>query len=246
MKDLLDPIVTEVRPGVHRLGTGHTAFYLLEEGGRYTLVDDAFPRYYRHLESFLAGRGKDIDAIEAQVLTHHHDDHRGMTERIRTETGGPVWIHHVDQPQLTGRQSPPKVPIWRPKVFRAFAHMIRNGIVRTPPVLDVSTFDDGEVIDVPGRPKAILVPGHTGGNCAFDLGQETVITGDALITIDIFTWEVRPSIPASFFNDDSELAIESLARLETIDAQHLLPGHGPVWQGPIDEAVEMARRVGVY
>lgn len=246
MKDLLDPIVAEVRPGVHRLGTGHTAFYVLEEGGRYTLVDGAFPRYFEHLRRFLLSRGKDIDAIEAQVLTHHHPDHRGMTERIRSETDGQVWIHHVDKPHLTNRPPPSRAPIWRPKVFKAGAHMIRNGVIRTPPVLEASTFDDAEVIDVPGRPKAIVVPGHTGGNCAFDLGEGTVITGDALITIDIFTWEVRPSIPATFFNDDSEQAIESLARLEKLDANRLLPGHGPVWEGPIDEAVGMARKIGVY
>lgn len=246
MKNLLDPIVAEVRPGVHRLGTGHTAFYLLEEDGRFTLVDGAFPKYFEHLRAFLASRGKDIDAIEAQVLTHHHADHRGMTERIRTETNGPVWIHHVDEPLLTVREPPPRAPIWRRNVFKVFTHMLKNGIARTPAVLDASTFDDGEVIDVPGRPRAILVPGHTGGNCAFDLGDGTLITGDALITIDIVTWEVRPSIPARFFNDDSEQALESLTRFKGLSAEHLLPGHGPVWEGSIDEAVKTARQIGVY
>lgn len=236
----------EVGPGIFRLGTGLTAFHLLEEGGRYTLVDGALPRYFQQLNRFLAERGRGLDTIEAQVLTHHHPDHRGMTERIRKATGGPVWIHLVDQPHLSTRPPPPKAPIWRPHVFKTTAHMVRNGIIRTPPVLEASTFDDGDVVDVPGRPRVMTIPGHTGGNCVFQLGDGFLITGDALITIDIFSWNVRPSIPASFFNDDSEQAIQSLTRLESLDAHTLLPGHGPKWEGPVAEAVEMARRVGVY
>lgn len=229
-----------------RLGTGLTAFHLLEEGGRYTLVDGGFPRYFQQLAGFLAERGKSLDAIEAQVLTHHHPDHRGMTERIRKETGGPVWIHRVDKPHLSVRPPAVRAPIWRPYVFKAVAHMVRNGLMRIPPVLEASTFEDGEVLDVPGRPRAMTVPGHTAGNCVLQLGDGMLISGDALITIDIFTWKVRPSIPASFFNDDSEQAVDSLTRLEGLDANTLLPGHGPIWRGPIAEAVETARRVGVY
>lgn len=236
----------QVGPGIFRLGTGLTAFHLLEEGGRYTLVDGAFPRYFQQLTRFLSERGGGLEMIDAQVLTHHHPDHRGMTERIRRETAGPVWIHHVDQPHLSSPAPTPRAPIWRPYVFKAIAHMVRNGVTRTPPVLESSVFDDGEVLDVPGRPRVMAVPGHTGGNCVLQLGDGIIITGDALISIDIFSWNVRPSIPASFFNDDSEQAIHSLARLERLDAHKLLPGHGPMWEGPIAEAVEMARRVGVY
>lgn len=244
--DLRQPTTVEVADGVFRLGTGLNGFYLLEEGGKCTLVDGAFPRYFSHLTNLLSELGTNLDAIEAQVLTHHHADHRGMTERVRKATGGTVWIHHQDKPHLEARQPPPLAPLWRPPVFKAFAHMFRHGIAWTPAVLEASTFDEGEVLDVPGRPRVVHVPGHTSGNCALDLGGGVVITGDALITVDIYTWDVRPCIPASFFNDDSEQAIESLSRLESLSANLLLPGHGPVWDGPIADAVATARSVGVY
>lgn len=246
VRDLRRRHTEEVAPGVFRLGTGLTAFYLLEEGGRFTLIDGAFPRYFDQLTSFLSHRGHDLDAIEAQILTHHHPDHRGMTERIRRATGGPVWIHYADAPHLGDSRTAPRTPIWRWHVFKAVAHMVRHGILRTPPVLEASGFDDGEVLDVPGRPRVMTLPGHTEGNSVLVLGNGVMITGDALITIDIFTWKVRPSIPASFFNDDSDQALESLSRLEGTEADVLLPGHGPTWHGPIDEAVASARRIGVY
>jgi glyoxylase-like metal-dependent hydrolase (beta-lactamase superfamily II) len=34
------------------------------------------------------------------------------------------------------------------------------------PVHEVSTFEDGEVLDVPGKPQVIHAPGRTEGSCA--------------------------------------------------------------------------------
>lgn len=246
MESLADRYVQEVRPGVFRLGTGFTAYYLLEDGGRFTLVDGAFPGYLPQLVEFLDQRGLDLDAIESQVLTHHHPDHRGMTEHVREQADAAVHIHAIDAPRVKEKPPPPKAPIWRPRVFRAVAHMLRNGVARTPPVLEVSTYDDGDVLDMPGRPRVLGVPGHTAGNCALLLGDDLLITGDALITINIYTWETTPLIPASFFNEDSELALDSLSALEELKVATLLPGHGPVWEGSIVEAVAAARRVGIY
>lgn len=246
MESLADRYVQEVGPGVFRLGTGFTAYYLIEGGGRFTLVDGAFPGYLPQLIGFLDQRNLDLDAIEAQVLTHHHPDHRGMTEHVREQADAPVHIHTMDAPRVKEKPPAPKAPIWRPKVFRAVAHMLRNGVARTPPVLEVSTYDDGSVLDVPGRPRVLGVPGHTAGNCALLIGDDLLITGDALITINIYTWERTPLIPAAFFNDDSELALESLSVLEDLEVAILLPGHGPVWEGPIEDAVAAARRTGIY
>ena len=37
----------------------------------------------------------------------------------------------------------------------------RHGGLRIPAVEEVATFADGEVLDVPGKPRIIHVPGHT-------------------------------------------------------------------------------------
>lgn len=247
LHDLQVPRIAEVAPGIFSMGTGLVPYYLLEAGGKFTLIDGALPGYQSQLERFLQSRGRALDDIEAQVLTHHHPDHRGLTEKVRDSGRATVWIHERDYPYISQAPAPPKAPIWRPRVFKAIAHMVRHGVIGTAPVLEASTFEDGEQLEVPGAPRVVHVPGHTEGNRALFLeDEELIFTGDALITIDIYSWDIRPSIPADFFNDDSERALSFLENLENANADILLPGHGPVWRGGVIEAVTRARAVGIY
>lgn len=246
MSKLSDFNVEEAAPGVFRLGTGFVGFYLVAEGGRYTLIDSGLPGYWDQLEEFLAGRGSSMNDIEAQVLTHHHIDHRGNSERVREESGGPVYIHEVDKPFLDNVPPPPKAPIWKRRVFMYLAHLIRHRALKVAPVVDVSTYVDGETLVVPGRPQVIHVPGHTmGHSCVYLRDKKALLTGDALGGIDLGTGEVGPRLAPSFVNDDSEMALESLSRIEGLDADKVLTVHGPNFYGPISEAVRIAREIGI-
>jgi hypothetical protein len=49
-------------------------------------------------------------------------------------------------------------PLWKPPVLHVVAHCLRNGVARTAPVAEASGFGDGEVLDVPGRPRVIHTP----------------------------------------------------------------------------------------
>src|SRR4051794_15094683 len=152
--------MTQIVEGVHRLGTGLVNFYLVEDGGRYTLVDAALPGYYDGLVEALQAQGKALDDIEAVVLTHPHVDHIGLAERVRTEGRAPVHVHTDDaETARTGKLSrgdgsflPPLV---RPTALKLMAHMVANGGVRPARVNEVVSYTDGEVLDVPGRPKVI-------------------------------------------------------------------------------------------
>jgi hypothetical protein len=42
------------------------------------------------------------------------------------------------------------------------------------------------------------------------------------------------------FNHDQDGCVRSLAALGMLDADVLLPGHGPVWRGPISDAARRA------
>ncbi len=246
MSKLSEFSVEEAAPDVFRLGTGFVGFYLIAEGGRYTLVDSGLPGYWDHLEEFLAGRGSSINDIEAQILTHHHIDHRGNTERIREESGGPVYIHETDRPFLDSVPPPPKAPIWKPAVFMYFAHLIRHKAMTVAPVVDVSTYVDGETLVVPGRPHVIHVSGHTmGHSCVYLKDKKALVTGDAMAGMDAVTGEIGPRLAPSFVNDNSEMALESLSRLEGLDVNKMLTVHGPNFYGPIVEAVRLAREVGI-
>ena len=60
-------------------------WYLVEDGGRVTIVDAGVPAYRRQLEADLAKLGRTVGDVAALVLTHGHADHTGFAEEVRTE-----------------------------------------------------------------------------------------------------------------------------------------------------------------
>ena len=104
----------------------------------------------------------------------------------------------------------------------------------TKGVEEVTEYGDGDVLPVPGRPRAhrharATRPGHT----ALHLPErETVITGDALVTLDPYTTLTGPRLVAKAALADSAQNLATLDRIGETGASHLLPGHGEPWHGP--------------
>jgi len=236
----------EVAVGIHRLGTSLVNFYAIEEGGKLTLIDAGLPGYWRHLVRFLESTGKELADIEAVVLTHAHIDHIGFSQRLHSTEGTPVRVHPADAPFATGveRFTSGWGPVWRPMLFRYLVHGVMSDAIRFPAVSEVVAFEE-ETLDLPGRPRAIHTPGHTKGSCVLVSGR-TLFAGDALATMDITTGRRGPRIGPGFINDDSEQALESLSKLEGVDVDTVLVGHGEPWTDGLDEAVRQARQVGIW
>ena len=118
-----------------------------------------------------------------------HPDHAGFAERARTDAGAQVWIHQADaEAARTGK------PGWknegstfsyllRNAFYRTAFSLARRGAVKIIPVKEVSSFADGEVIDVPGSPRALHTPGHTPGSAA--IAVESAMR----------SWQVMPCAP---------------------------------------------------
>lgn len=237
----------EVANGVRRIGSRYTNFYLIEDRGKLTLLDAGLPGYWPLLIAELETLGKGLDAIDAILITHHHPDHVGVAERVRRAGSARVYAHAADSPLITGEQkSPPPnffAQLWRPVVFRYLLHSVMAGAARHTPVAHVLTFADGEVLDVPGRPRVVHVPGHTAGQCALVLeSQRVLFSADALVTTDLLNGTPGPNVPPDFVNDDSRQMVESLSAIEQVEADVLLPGHGEPWRSGVREAVRLARQ----
>ncbi len=226
------------------MGTTYVGCYAVENGGAYTFVDTGLPGYWEQMAGFLASRSAPVSAVKAVVLTHHHDDHRGNAERLRTEAGAKVLVHHDDLALAMRRGKVPfQFPLWKPRVLHYGLHVLRSGAARVPPVAEASSFVDEEVLDVPGHPRVIHAPGHTAGNAAVYLEDRGVlIVGDALATIDLVSGESGPRLLPRFANDDHELALASLRKIELVKARWVLPGHGLPWEGSPQQAVKLARQ----
>ena len=237
----------EVASGVWRLGTRYTNFYLIEEGGKLTLLDTGLPGYWKHLVRELAQIGRRLEDIDAILLTHHHPDHTGLAERVRRVSGASTYAHARDATVISSpvRPRPPRFLSegWHPFLFQYLLYSILAGAARHTPVSHVKNFADGEVLDVPGRPRVIHVPGHTAGSCALLLQQRGVLfSADALVTYDGLTGKPGPTLLPDFVNEDTSLALKSLSAIEGLQADIVLPGHGEPWRDGVREAVRLVHR----
>ena len=242
--------MTRVGEGVHRFGTRFVNWYVVEEGDRLTLIDTGLPGYWDQLDPALESIGRTGADVEAVVLTHSHADHTGFAEKLRDSVGARVLIHDSDaELARSGRPTRPEaspLPYLRHRTaLRLIAHLVSNGWSKPVKIRDLSTFRDGEVLDVPGRPRAILTPGHTSGMCAFELGSTGVLAvGDALCNGNTFTGRPGVQILSRCTNMSSDQALDSLSRIEGVDAGTLLFGHGDPFEGSPAEAVARAREAG--
>jgi glyoxylase-like metal-dependent hydrolase (beta-lactamase superfamily II) len=91
--------VTEVSPGVCRLATRYENWYVLESGGRVTVLDAGLPGHWRDFCAVLARLGHTVADIDAVLITHHHPRHARNAERMR-ELGARVLCHRADAPYL--------------------------------------------------------------------------------------------------------------------------------------------------
>lgn len=238
-----------IAEGVHRLGSQLVNWYLVEDGDRLTVVDAGMPRYRGQVDEALTQLGRSLSDIEAIVLTHAHPDHVGFAEALRAETGVRVLVHEADAEMARTAKAPlgerGLLPyLAKPAFWKLMGHMAANG-ARPRKVAEVTTFAGGETLDVPGQPHVVHAPGHSPGCCAFHLADRGVLlTGDVLCSRNPMTGRDGPQILPGSFTVDVGQALESLGRIEALDAGVLGFGHGDPWTEGAASAVARARELG--
>ena len=244
---------TDAAPGVHRisLGNAYANWYLIEDNDRLTVVDAGLPCSWEALRQAVSRLGRALDDIQALVLTHAHFDHMGFAERARAELRIPVYVHENDAP-LTAhpwRYDHERRRIYyfttQVRAYPIFATFLRHRAFWPPPLREVTRFDDGATLPVPGSPRMIPTPGHTVGHCALHLpDRDAVIAGDAIVTLDPYTARTGPRLVARAATVDSDRNIRSLDALTETQAQNVLVGHGEPWTDGVEAAVARARAAG--
>ena len=238
----------EVAPGIHHFNTDPFNWYVLEEEGRLTVVDAGFPGHYGTFLEGLASLGKGVQDVEAILITHAHADHTGFAERLRKATQAPVFVHREDRAAIGRVLQLPWWGLlsngWRPFTASMLGRAIGNGVFRCPHITQAHTFEDGDLLDLPGRPRVLHIPGHTAGQVVFHLPERGVLlSSDTLVTQNLLTGKTgHPQVPARVLNHNDRQARHTIDRLRQLGTVTLLPGHGPAWTGTMEEAVELARR----
>jgi glyoxylase-like metal-dependent hydrolase (beta-lactamase superfamily II) len=221
---------------------------VVEDASGITIVDAGLPGQWRELEQELTQLGRSLDEVRGIVLTHGDTDHIGFAERLRQQKGIGVRVHELDAARARGEVKKPNAgwgPIKVRPLLKFLWYSARHGGLRIPPVREVSTFADGDVLDLPGSPRIIHVPGHTPGSVAVHVPTvNALFVGDAMTTGNVLTGKSGPR-PAPF-TLDLEAALASLAKLEAVPATWVLPGHGAPWSGGVAEAIRQVRAAATH
>jgi glyoxylase-like metal-dependent hydrolase (beta-lactamase superfamily II) len=236
----------EVAEGVYRLGTRWINFYLVAEQREFTVIDAGYPGYWKQFVAAIEALDTTPEAVRAVILTHHHADHAGIAERLRSAAGARVLAGEGDSWIVGGRYPSHANPgfyrdcWWRPSGIAFLAHSAIQGGAKYRPVRDLESLEGDRALDLPGRPQVIGTRGHTAGHHAVALPERGVLfSGDAMANFDYAIGTAGLGLHR--FNDDRELALASLDRLDAVDAEVVLFGHGDPWKGPLDRALQIIR-----
>ncbi|MYV41990.1 MBL fold metallo-hydrolase [Streptomyces sp. SID1328] len=238
----------QVADGVHLVRGHHVNWVILKDGEDVSLIDTGYPGDRQGLLDSLDAVGSSPEAVTAVLITHAHNDHLGSAEYLRAAHGTPVLLHPAEVPHAR-RDFLQQCSIgdvvrnaWRPGVVPWAVHVVKAGGTEHNPVVKPEPFESGGALDLPGHPVPVHTPGHTGGHCVYHLpGAGVVISGDALITGHATSRVRGPQMLHGFFHHDTDRAVTSLALIAELEGDVLLPGHGPLYRGPVRAAAEQAR-----
>ena len=234
---------------VHRLGDRDVNWWLVVDGRAATLVDAGLPGQFGQLTRLLTRLGLRVSDIAAVVVTHGHLDHLACIPALREASPSiDVWLPRGDRALAARRPGlEPRVVAnsWRPAALRTALSYARQGMLSARPVVHARDLDDGDVLDVPGRPRFVAAPGHTpGGGIVVFADRDVVCSGDVLVTLDPFSGRTGPRTLPAFDNADHAQALESLELVGATGMGTVLPGHGEPWTEGAAQATVIGRTRG--
>jgi glyoxylase-like metal-dependent hydrolase (beta-lactamase superfamily II) len=238
----------EIAEGVHACAPGPFSgnVYLVRSHDGWVLVDTGAAGTapgIRALADALFGRGIAPSAI---LLTHVHPDHAGSARTLARAWSCPVYVHPDEMDLAVARDLATveryATPLDRRLILPVLRILPRRRVER---MLAADSLEehvrplppDGAV---PGLPAwaALETAGHTPGHTSFFRAEDRLlITGDALLTVDIGSvggllsavlrpQRVRVTAPPAYLDLDRRRALASALRLARLGPRVLAPGHG--------------------
>lgn len=241
------PALTRITDNVYFAETDLVNWTVVSGADGVLLIDAGYPGSRTEVLDSVRELGFGPEDVRAILLTHAHVDHLGSAIWFAKTHGTPVFTHaaevgHVHREYLE-QASPVDVAsrVWQPRYLAWSLALIRKGGLTHEGIPTARALDESIAAGLPGTPIAVPTPGHTGGHCSY-LVDGVLVAGDALVTDHPLSTRRGPQLLPALFNHDQDGCVRSLAALGMLDTDVLLPGHGPLWRGPIREAAERAAR----
>jgi glyoxylase-like metal-dependent hydrolase (beta-lactamase superfamily II) len=229
----------ELQPHLRRIGNDIVAAYLVDTAEGITVIDAGLPGHWSDLKAELKSMGRPLSDIKGVILTHGDSDHVGFAERLRRDHGVPVYVGSADAARAKGtgpKSANAKQSMKLGPAIGFFAYALRKNGLRTTYLKEVVEVHDGDILDLPGLPQIIGLPGHSEGSIAIYIPTvDAVFVGDGLTTRHVLTGQTGPQ--RAPFTDEPDQAVKSLRAIVPTNAKWVLPGHGAPWSGGVEAAV---------
>ena len=216
---------------------GFVAVYLVEGGDGWTLIDAGYD-YPPAREAWEVGAtvaGCDLSRdVSKIVVTHLHPDHIGAARWLQELSAAPVFMMEGEIPfarRLWG--SPDAEPFVRLLVRHGMPHeMAEKGAAgmrsKLPLPEEILPLRAGEKVRMgDGAARVIHAPGHADHQLVLhDEGRRVLYAADHLmlgITPNIGIWPETEPHPLARY-------LDSLGGMRNLEADLVLPGHGPVFR----------------
>ncbi len=231
------------------LATGtEVNWILLKDGDDLTLIDSGYPRDVTAVEASIRSIGGRPEDVRAILLTHAHIDHIGGINHFHAKYGTPVYMNPTEVAHARRDYLEQATPLDVTKNIAKHGmvpwtlRIVRAGAMQHVAIPHALAFPTSSALDLPGNPVPVFTPGHTSGHSAYHVpALGIVITGDGLITGHAVSKIEGPQLLTGMFHHSEQDALTALGALENLDADLVLPGHGRPYEGPIRDAVAIAR-----
>jgi glyoxylase-like metal-dependent hydrolase (beta-lactamase superfamily II) len=237
--------LSAVTDSVHFAHTEMVNWTVVADDRGVMLIDAGYPGDRDDVIASLRDLGFGVDDLSAILLTHAHIDHFGSAIWFAKTHGTPVYCHATEvghaKREYLEQVSPVDVAthIWQPRWLKWSIALARKGGLTHDGIPTAQALTEDIAAGLPGTPVAIPSPGHTGGHCSYVV-DGVLVSGDALVTAHPVAPRYGPQLLPRMFNHDQAGCVRSLSALAGLDTDVLLPGHGPIWRGPISEAAAAA------
>lgn len=240
--------VSEPKPGVFFVEGPASNWIIVSDDSGYILIDSGYPKDVSIVLDSIWHVGLKPGDAKAVLITHGHVDHLGSASRFVEAFGTPVLTSPEELSHVQGKVKHQVtlatcvLNAWRPGVFSWLKHAISAGALSPNPVPSAEAWTAERLEALPGRPKAINVPGHTPGHAVILLQDaDAVVTGDALITGHSLSRHTGPQMLDRMYHTDADEALAATHTLDDVDASIILPGHGPALQMSLKDALASLR-----
>ena len=236
-----DELLREIAPGAWAIRLpipwppGGVTSYLFRGEDGYFLIDCGLNTddTFKVFDAAFRELGIDWRAITKILISHLHPDHVGGAARARRLSGAPVLMHPRESPLVAPRAEGAFFAQTRtylaehgvePETIDEIEAGARDLSGRTERLVVDGELREGERFGyVGGEIEALCAPGHSPALLAFhDAGRRILYSTDAVLE------RITPNIGVHAFYPGNPLGeyFDTLARLEGLEVDLVVPGHG--------------------